>query len=392
MESSRHPTEHALMGRGIDSHTARQLREAGHTLASLLQDDTSRLKEFNVPEDVIATFYAGARPPIPPKVLRAVLYENRWTCCVCRNTALPVIVHHIKEWAESRDHSKKNLAVLCPVHHGEAHNKRGLEISLTPVRLKQQKKEWETFCKQDDLRISLKNSDARLSTWFYFNHLRIYEIAKSLGIKFNTLPGYADLLALGSCTKEGALLKSIPSDGYMYDGIDRMPLYDYVSNMYFSVIQTTGLINVSDHLDRSFVPQIILGDTILVQGLHTFSPVSKRRNAPDVSEVCRKSNGVRISCRVNLGEATSSSSWSTWLRGQHQVATILVVRKIYRQDGIMHVEGTALAIRDPDDELKKRNYLQRLAESGVVLRHQRDEGEIEDAEPWNDAPTEPEKL
>lgn len=378
METSRNRTEQALMARGLDNHTARQLRDAGHTLASLLQDDTDRLREFKVSESVIATFYAGNRPSIPPMVLRTVLHENRWTCCVCRDTALPVVVHHIKEWAGSRDHSKENLAVLCSVHHGEAHNKRGLEISLTPTRLKQQKKQWETFCKQDDLRISLKNSDARLSTWFYFNHLRIYEIAKSVGVNFKTLPGYADLIALGSCTKEGSLLKSIPKDGYMYDGIDRIPLYDYVSGMYFSVVRKTGLINVSDHLDRSFVPQIILGDIILVQGMHTFSPVSKRRYAPDVSEVWRKANGVRISCQVNLGEATSSSSWSTWLRGQHEVATILVVRKIFRQDGLVHIEGTALAIRDPDDELKKRSYLQRLIESGMQMREEGDGSEIED--------------
>lgn len=384
MDKTRNATEQALIARGIDSDTARKLRVAKHTLSSLLQGGEVHLRNFGVPEPVIAVFYAGGRPAIPPHILRAVLNDNRWTCCVCRNTERPIVVHHIQEWATSHDHSKNNLAVLCTYHHGEAHTKRGLEISLTQARLKQQKKEWELYCKEIDLRLSLKKSELKLSTWFYFNHFRIYELAKNLGIRFDMLPGYAALLALGSCNKDGALLKKIPKDGYMYSDSDRLPLYDYVSEMFFSVIKKLGLINISDHLDKSFVPQIVEGDVILVQGLHTFSPVSRAKNAPDVSEVWRKSNRVRVSCQINVGEATSSSSWSLWLRGQQNVATILMVRKTFREEGIVHVQGTALAIRDPDDELKKRNYLQRLAESEVLLRQERHGGEIEVGETWND--------
>jgi hypothetical protein len=303
MDKTRNATEQALIARGIDSDTARKLRAAKHTVSSLLQGGEVHLRNFGVPEPVIAAFHAGDRPAIPPHILRAVLNDNRWTCCVCRDTERPIVVHHIQEWAKSRDHSKNNLAVLCTYHHGEAHTKRGLEISLTQARLKQQKQEWEIYCRQIDLRLSLKKSELKLSTWFYFNHLRIYELAKNLGIRFNRLPGYADLLELGSCNKDGALLKNIPEDGYMYGDTDRLPLYDYVSEMYFSVIKKTGLINISDHLDKSFVPQIVEGDIILVQGLHTFSPVSRAKNASDVREVWRKSNRVRVSCQINVGEA-----------------------------------------------------------------------------------------
>jgi hypothetical protein len=391
MENTRNATEQALIARGIDSDTARKLRAAKHTLSSLKQGGETHLREFGVSESVITAFLAGDRPSIPPNILRAVLYENRWTCCVCRDTERPIVVHHINEWAKSHDHSKKNLAVLCTHHHGEAHAKCGLEMSLTAARLKQQKVEWETYCKQIDLRLSLNKSDLKRNTWYYFNQLRIYELAKSLGIRFHLLPGYADLLALGSCNKDGALLKKIPKKGYMYDETDRIPLYDYVSEMYFSVIRKIGLLNISDHLDKSFVPQLVEGDVILVQGLHNFTPLKRAKNAPEVSEVWRKTNRVRVGCQINLGEATSNSAWCNWLRGQHNVATILLVRKIFREDGIVNVQGTALAIRDPDDGLKKRSYLQRLAESGVILRHQRDDGEIDDEEPWNDTPDEPEE-
>ena len=165
-------------------------------------------------------------------------------------------------------------------------------------------------------------------------------------------------------------------------GADRIALYDYVSEMFFSVLKKLGVTNISDYLDKGFISHHVLpGDVVLVQGLHTFTPCSKSLKAKDLSEAWRRSNGVRVSCIIDVGEATSSSAWSLWLRGQQNVASIIKVRSVMREGGVVQIRGTALAIRDQDEELKRRNYQRRLFDSDVRFCHKEDDAEIEKTEP-----------
>lgn len=117
-------TFNALMARGFDSETAHRLAEAGHTLNSLKTLDVNKLRSLNIPEELIDIILREKRPPIPPKTLDKVLFESRWTCCVCRDRRQGIIVHHIHEYSDSRSHDEDNLVVLCLNHHGEAHTKR----------------------------------------------------------------------------------------------------------------------------------------------------------------------------------------------------------------------------------------------------------------------------
>jgi hypothetical protein len=377
-------TERALVARGLDSSTAHQLRKAGHTATSLLQNSPDILRGFGVNETIISSFYKGGRPAIPPQTLLDVLFANRWTCCVCRNVERPIIVHHINEWATSRDHSAGNLAVLCPLHHGEAHTVRGLELSLNGDRIRGFKARWEKHCESEDLTVTLNKSEHRLNTWYYFNHLRIYELARELNINLRMLPGYSDLRDFQSCNDAGVILKAIPDDGYMYRDADRHALYNYVSEMFFRVLKKLGVLNISDYLDRGFISQhVIVGRLVIVQGLHRFTPVSQSRSERNVREVWRQSNKVKVSGIINTGEATSDSSRVVWLSGQHNLASVIKVRSITREDGVTHIRGTVLAIRDQDDDIKRRNYAQRAYETGFRFREDYDDSDIEDGEPWD---------
>ncbi|MGG4603982.1 HNH endonuclease signature motif containing protein [Paenalcaligenes sp. Me131] len=67
-----------------------------------------------------------------------MLYDNKWTCCICRSRTDSVIVHHIDPWVASRSHNANNLAVLCP----NDHSKGDLTQNLTPERLRKIKKLW----------------------------------------------------------------------------------------------------------------------------------------------------------------------------------------------------------------------------------------------------------
>jgi hypothetical protein len=118
----------ALVTRGFDSDTAYRLTSENHTLQSLKSLNKTELRSLGISEELIQVILQEIRPPIPPKILNEILYESRWTCCICRDRKQGIIVHHIHEFRDSCSHEKKNLVVLCPNCHGEAHTTRPIQI------------------------------------------------------------------------------------------------------------------------------------------------------------------------------------------------------------------------------------------------------------------------
>lgn len=145
-------TFNALMRRGFDSETANRLARAGYSLSFLKSLDTNRLQALKISEELIKALLKEPRPPIPPEILNEVLSVSRMTCCVCRDRSQGIIVHHIREFSDSRSHAEENLVVLCLNHHGEAHTKRELQLNLTPARLCELKSRWLKDVKQYDNR------------------------------------------------------------------------------------------------------------------------------------------------------------------------------------------------------------------------------------------------
>jgi hypothetical protein len=89
------------------------------------------------------------------ETLIKVLQESRWTCCICRNRTQGVIVHHIDEYSNSRNHNEDNLVVFMLNHHGEAHTKRDFQLNLTSKKLKEAKRWWIDFVQKCDLQAIL---------------------------------------------------------------------------------------------------------------------------------------------------------------------------------------------------------------------------------------------
>jgi hypothetical protein len=369
-------TELAIIGMGVDSAKAHELRKAGHTATSLKQTSAENLKNLGISSHAINAFHTSKRPPIPPNTLKQVLYANRWSCCVCRNDKRPIVVHHLNPWKISHDHSFENLAVVCSIHHSKIHTKHELEQNLTMAMLSSHKKEWERQCREADNRLAMKDADLRFTTWFYFNHFRIHEMAKELGVIFKNIPGFQEAESRNICNKSGAIIKACPPDGFLFCDQDRLPLYDYISNLFFSCMQLGNISNISDYLDKGFFSgQILPGDIVMVQGLHTYTPVTPRPKGSEISTVLRKTNRVRIVSTINLEGATSTSSWCDWLRGQKNVCQILRVQEISRKDGNLVIEGTTLAIRSRDADFKHREYAARLWQTGLPYRHEEEDDE-----------------
>lgn len=365
------PTENALISRGFDTATASRLRRAGHTLNKLKAASDGVLATLGLDADQIAALRSGARPPIPQEHLIRVLFSNRWVCCVCRDPLRPVVVHHISGWASSRDHSPNNLAVLCTLHHGEVHTHRQLEQNLTAARIAAIKVEWEQMVQRDDALAIQQGSLLQVENWFYFNHLRLFELAQELGINPRSASGYSEALAAGVCDRAGTVTKRASADGFMYADSDRMQLYRYVTAVFRSVLKGAVVWNISDHLDRgSLGLTVVPGDLIFVQGRHIFS---QQRPAPDgvqLSKGMRSANRVTVEFVFDLAEATSVSAWSNWLRGQQNVGSLIQVRQIQRVEGKLLITGTVLAIRSAVASLKDRMYEQRLYEAGIPQRRE----------------------
>lgn len=371
-------TESALMARGVDRAKALRLRRAGWTVGGLRAESDARLRELGLLKREIGSLRSGSRTAIPLDVLVAVCMANKWTCCVCRDESRSIVVHHIEPWASSQDHSPKNLAVVCLLHHGEAHTKRELGITLTKQKLRKAKQLWEQRVREDDQDALRYLPAFENISWYYFNHQRLFEVAREAGIDFAELDGYREALAAEVISANGEMLRPRRVDSYMYEGQHIQTRYRYTSAVMDSLWGRLHVIDVSDHLDRSEMRNLLYTGYVYVQGAHNFSLQGRvRANGEAVTKGTRSANRVSITYVFDRSEATSCSAWSMWLRG-HQVAGSLVrIRSCDTVDGRLVITGTVIGICAPIDGLQKRRYDLRLWESGVAHRLEADFDEDE---------------
>lgn len=366
------------MTRGVDSGLARKLREEKWTLAKLQMQRPEKLLELGLSESVVPKILGKGRPPIPTDFLIKTLYDNRWLCCVCRDPVRPVIVHHIKSWAESRDHSPANLAVLCSIHHGEAHSTHALELTLTADRLKSIKAAWEHEVSRHDPLAIFKSTQLMSCQWWYFNHLRVFEIAEHVGVEITQLKGFQGALRNGACDDEGYLCSS---EGLVYvDQARSLSLYRYMSNMLKAAVGHACVRNISDDLDRATLDILVTpGDLVFVQGSYHFTDMPPDGSGANMVRGRRSVNKVEITFVFDRNEGTSGSARTEWLLGVRSLGCLLRANKLERDlKGILHIEATVLAIRSAHEELKSRMYEIGLYQSGLIGH---EDEELEDFDP-----------
>lgn len=364
---NRNRTDIALMARGMTNTQATTLREQGWTLGKLQASNDRSLQTLGISPEIIERLHSEARPAIPTDTLTRVLFANRWVCCICRNAERPVIVHHIRPWAESRDHSATNLAVVCTQHHGEAHTTRGLEVTLTPSRLRDAKQLWEAEAARLDAVAIQQGTQLQSDNWLYFNHLRLLEIAVSNGVNLNEVQGYGAALRAEVCDRDGNIIKAAETNSFMYVDSDRMPLYWYMKNMLYELLAHATVRNISDDLDRGVLSTLVVeGDLIYVQGLHIFSDVQPAPGGTQPVNGRRSANKVEVAFVFDRREATSMSAWADWLRGSHGVGSLLHVKRLERNGDRLRISGTVIAIRTALEGLKERVYEVGLYKSGLI--------------------------
>jgi hypothetical protein len=352
------PTVAALMARGIDSGFAETLRKKGYTLSSLKQSSDGELIGLGLVDEQIKLVREGSRPPVPPSNIAQVLWCNRFTCCVCRSTEKAVILHHISPWALSHDHRVENLALLCLEHHAHAHRTGMLEQNLTPAMLTEFKRQWEQEVRKLDPIAIMEASRIPSFHWWWFNHVRISDIAKSLGIKLNKSPHFWGAQRHAGLHEDGTFGHNTFQRTYLYSGGDGILLYEYMRDLLDEVISKTVVFDVSNDLDRSLLSRIVnQGDLILVRGRHHFKMTERNIRGPgQASMVRRKANSVEISFMIDRWEAVSTSSWGLWLRGTQSASSILRVVSVSEMDGVLQIQCTGIAIGGKMDGLPTRSY------------------------------------
>lgn len=371
-------TELAFIARGVDSALARKLREEKWTLARLQSQSQQELVDLGLEIEIVSRILGTSRPPIPSDVLVRTLFANRWLCCVCRDESRPIIVHHIKPWAESHDHSQENLAVLCSVHHGEAHATRALELTLTQERLRAEKARWEQEVGRLDPHAILKSTQFQGCQWWYFNHLRVFEISQQLGVVVTELEGFEQAFDAQLCDGNGCPCLSV---GPMYSGPAGLILSRYMVSMLQDAMGHACVRNISNDLDRGALGFLVTdGDLIFVQGSYRFSSLPADGSGSDLVAGVRSVNGVEITFVFDRNEGTSGSARNLWLRGTNTLGCLLRVNRLRRHPGgRLHIDATVLAIRSAHHELKSRVYEISLYQSGLIGQSDVDDGAYDEA-------------
>ena len=369
-------TEAAMMSRGIDSVTAARLRKSSWTLTKLKRSPEPVLRKLGLRSEVITTLRAEKRPEIPYESLVQVLVANRFMCCVCHDASKSVIVHHIREWSVSHDHSSQNLAVLCLDHHDKAHSTSTLTRNLDERTLEGFKKAWEEEVNRYNATAILDASRSQSDAWLYFNHLRLFELAAHYKLPLNRLPRYHTAFAANLLNPDGTLRPRSKSLAYLYEGGEGIPLHLYMIEVMEAVLSSVAVLNISDYLDRSLLSPIARrGDLLFVQGAHSFRKLNRRSTGPNqTTSGVRRANHVEVSFTFDRWEATSGSAHNMWLHGHQDAASLVRLNRVEHAEGKLKLVGTVIGIAIAFEGLKTREYATFPYRRGVTF----DEGEEEE--------------
>jgi hypothetical protein len=219
---------------------------------------------------------------------------------------------------------------------------------------------WEKEVECLDPLAIFKSTQLMACQWWYFNHLRIFEIAGELGVDVTQLDGFQSARRASLCDEEG-----YPSARYI--GATALILQRYMTNMLKVALGYARVQNISDDLDRGTIKRLIAeGELIFVQGSYHFSNLPSNSSGEDLVSGRRRVNDIEITFVFDRNEGTSSSARNLWLKGTQNLGCLLRVNSLRRDlNGTLQIGTTVLAIRSAHEELKTRLYEIGLFKSGL---------------------------
>lgn len=350
-------SENALLARSVRSHIAEEVA-AKHTLGELKQMQEHELQKLGLTDREIANIRSGSRPPIPAETLQRVLFANRSICCVCRSPNKPIVVHHIREWSKSRDHSEDNLCVICQDHHDKAHSKSDLTQNLDEKKLTSFKQQWEAKVKIQDsqlIRLAIEKDGA---TWSYVNLQHVYKNLDASNFNYSAYDDWKAAQLKGVIDSKGYLILADNNSFYAYEGQLILARNRYLNFLMRGYLRDLPLLNISDLLTPSeCLPLIFSEQIVFLQGAFYFKSLSKEHKRPGQTvQGYRQVRGLRFEFTFDKWLATSSSAGACWLAGRQNAGTLLRIRTIVREGDTVRVLCTLLAASYGTESLKQREY------------------------------------
>ncbi len=344
-------TEKALLARGLDSFTIQNIVDQRLTLGKLKTFSQERLRELGIRDDHIDLITSEARPPIPNKTVDKLLHDSRRTCCVCRDISKSIIIHHIKEWSQSHDHSEENLVVLCLEHHNSAHTKHGLSLSLTAQQVRSHKRKWLEQVSTLDAHAILGLARIEGARWDYINHTRLFEIALEKSIQFKSLPCFDELFELGMLKKIGLISSpktwSVGEPKFrLYDVYEGIYLYQYVKSVLENVLPCLKVVDLTSRWSRADILSLVKpGTWVSLQSAFYFKKLTGTHGGLNQTRRGRRRRaGVELYFEFDAWESTSSSSQNVHLRGYQTALAVVHVRSVRVTESGVKISGSCFAI------------------------------------------------
>ncbi|MCS1303926.1 HNH endonuclease [Escherichia coli] len=345
-------TINALLSRGLACDIAERLSAKGFTLKKLQQTDADVLLQMGLSEHDISNIHAGKRPPIPEKILFNVLNKSRRTCCVCWEHNKPIVVHHIKEWAVSRDHSEENLAVLCLECHDLAHSKKQISLNLTAEEVKQHKANWENIVrkqrKQTLLKLKLSNYSAR---WDWINCRRLFELVDELGCKISVASKFNNLKEKGFLDERGFLTDDSQwkldknKRDYFLDFGYGFSISNYLNELLETVIDELSVIDITPirNKRREIKALVDTRSFISIQAPFYFSNTTDgKSDLSDVKTAYCQGYGLKVEFTFQPWYCTSCSAKHSGMTGRRVLTVFGFVRDITTYDGDLVISLSCL--------------------------------------------------
>ncbi|GLT14316.1 HNH endonuclease signature motif containing protein [Vibrio algivorus] len=346
-------TENALIARGFDTTLAKTLAIGGYTLSKLKTMQVDDLISIGIDEHLAAKLMKEPRPAIPQNILCNVLFNNRRTCCVCRDASKSVVVHHIIEWSKSRSHAEENLSVLCLEHHDLAHTTKHLSQNLTADEILFHKALWESQVSLIDsqtlLRLRRERSVAR---WDWINIPRVFEIFSECIVEFEPSPVIDNLKKDKVIDDRGMLLDEShwecgkSNQQYFIDFGGGCEVASYLGGVLEAMIQVLPIIDITSMLQhRGQIRSLITyGSYIGVQAPFYFSTLENHGDhRQEVRRAYYQGYGVKIEFTYQPWFCTSSSAKHSGMSGRRVQTVIGFVRDISSIDGELVISISCLA-------------------------------------------------
>ncbi len=346
-------TKVALMAYGLDSAEAERISKT-YTVQKLKQQSMETLLSLGLPEEIAERLLYGVRPPIPTEVAEEVLARSAFSCCICHQPRLPVVIHHLDRWERSHSHDPDNLAVLCLNHHGEAHTHHENSRNLTAQVIRGARERWYAIVQERGVEAERALDTVRRypGRWDYFNLSYILGFMDNHKISFDSRYEY-DLLTKGLITENGMICEErLTKNGpYWLNFFDGVYLRRYMEEQLNIIIGCVPVRYIRDAVEVQ--DQVRPGELLLVDGRFYFKKLNKRTRGTGQTRKVRVTVGnLKFVGEFDAWYCNSSSSYSTHLTGNKRATMLCLVRDVKETDGYDFIDctvvGLGLCLTQPD--------------------------------------------